>query len=752
MANKYPLIFNPDLGLIQEANSNDTIIPDNITTANLVVTGTLAVPGGGSLDALRTRSFGISNDPTVYTGTGSIVSNKLVVSGISTSRFLINQKVKILGVTTSTDSTEIPVTTTACSFERVGVMTSGTNYRYWVAQYHYRNGKIGTSTQATPTTGVAVTSIGDFNDINHISLTLQRTSTDHGLLVYRSEGSTLTDNAKLVAILGPKELGSSALSAISWKDYGPYEKTNWSPKTAKNEFDDTSQIHFPNTATLTTSTRKGWAIDTVTAVGSGSITVSGNYTLNSGNSVKVIHDNTFGFKQAIGAAVTDGISSLVLPSGTYYAESIVLPNAFALKGEGKNTIIKKQFFADDTTDGGGNTLTFDGNLIGIAAGVGTLTDITLQSLTIDGNNANNILFFDEDDNYLVNLVDTKSALLSDVEIRNSPASGLYVVDSNRLSIQNSQIVDGSLTDRYPFSPVNAQNSEVLRINNSLFQNYPGALDLSVTSISAVNGNVIRNCGTGIRLFASGKFTTSGNIVLGPADEFIPTNDLFDSDYNSINLGITTGLNFTGPVMLYNENGLPKNLNSSLVAITAGIGTIVNLGLSNESLGAKFMNFNIPTSNTGTFGRSSGYIQLTLTAAQTGTLAIGNTLGYDVRGVEYLDAPVGFTTSVGIGTGVWYKTGSPFIGAGATTYLVTLDEPDEFSAFAVGDIVKLANHSVTPDLGATDLTVAAKLDVNAATKNLRLTGFNVTSVTNGTASGYITVRNTFLIAKGRIGVT
>lgn len=747
MANKYPLIFNSDLGLIQEVTSKDVITPDNIKTTNLVVTGTIAVPGGGSLDALRIKSFGISNDPTVYTGTGSIVENKLVVSGISTSRFLINQKVKILGITSSTDSAVIPATDSACSFDRVGNMTSGTTYRYWVAQYHYRNGKIGTSTQATPTAGLAVTAIGDFNDVNHIALTLQRTSVDHGLLIYRSEDSTSTDNAKLVAILGPKELGVIATSGINWKDYGPYEKTKWSPKTAKNEFDDTSQIHFPNTATLTTSARKGWAIDTITAVGSNSITVSGNYTLNSNNSVKVIHDNTFGFKQAIGAAVSEGISSLILPSGTYYTESIVIPNGFALKGEGKNTIIKKQFFADDTTDGGGNTLTFDGNLIGIAAGVGTLTDITLQSLTIDGNNANNILFLDDDDNYLVNLVNTKSSLISDVEIRNSPASGLYTVNSDRLAIQNSQIVDGSLTDRYPFSPVNAQNSEVLRINNSLFQNYPGALDLSVTSISAVNGNVVRNCGTGIRLFSSGKFTTSGNIILGPADEFIPTNDLFDSDFNSVNLGINTTVDFTGPVMLYNENGLPKNLDSSLVAITAGIGTIINLGLSNESLGTRFMNFNIPTPNTGTFGRSNGYIQLKLNLAQTSTLAIGNTLGYDVRGTEYLDVPVGFTTFVGIGTGAWN-----IIGAGATMYTVTLATSNQFSAFAVGDIVKLANHSVTPDLGFQDLTVAAKLDVNSVTKQLRLTGFTTDSQTNGTATGYITVRNTFLIAKGRIGVT
>ena len=67
-------------------------------------------------------------------------------------------------------------------------------------------------------------------------------------------------------------------------------------------------------------------------------------------------------------------------------------------------------------------------------------------------------------------------------------------------------------------------------------------------------------------------------------------------------------------------------------------------------------------------------------------------------------------------------------------------------------MKLANHSVTPDLGATDLTVAEKITVNSATKQLRLTGFTTTSVINGTATGYITVRNTFLIAKGRIGVT
>lgn len=743
MANKYPLIFNNNTGLIQEVSSGDGIISDQIETTNLVVTGTLAIPGGGSLDTLRFRSFGISNDPTVYSGTGSIVSNKLVVSGISTTRFLVGEKVKLIGVTTTSDSVIVPPTTTPCSFARIGNYTSGTTYRYWVSQYHYRNGKVGISTQATPTTGIAVTALGDFNDVNHISLTLQRTSTDNGLLVYRSEDSASIDNAKLIAILGPKELESST-TGIIWKDYGSYERTEWSSKTSKNEFDD-DQIHFPNTGTATTESRRGWAIDTVTAIGSGSITVNGNYNLNTTPSVKVIHDNTYAFKLAIDSAISDGVSSLVLPSGTYYTQSLVVPTGFALKGEGKNTIIKQQFFANDSTDGAGNSLSFDGNLVGI--GTTNAGDITLQSLTIDGNNTNNILFEGEINNYLLNFENISSTLFSDVEIRNSPGHGLYVYNSRRLSVQNCEFVDGSLTDRYSFSPLNAQESEVLRINNSLFEDYPGALDLSVTSVVSTNGNIIRNCGTGIRVYAAGKFTTTGNIVLGPSDEFIPTNDIYDSDYNSINLNIIRGSTFTSPVMLYIEDGEAKDISSSLVSISAGIATIINVGLSSETLGTKFLSFTIPTADAGTFGRENGYIQLTLPSGTTSTLGISSALGYDVIGTEYLDIPTGTTTTVGISSGAW-----DVIGAGATQYTVTLSDPNQFSTISIGDTVKLANHSVTPDLSARELKVESKIEINSATKNLRLTGFTTTSVSNGGATGYISIRNIFLIAKGRIGVT
>ena len=740
MADRYPIVFSQQSGLLQEIGPDDTLIADNITSTNLQVTGIISVPGGGSLDSLRLASYGISNDPTIYSGTGAIVSTKLQVSGISTARFAVGEKVKLFGVTLASDSTSISNVPAGCSFAKVGITSSGTTYRYWLAQYDYRSGKVGLSSQIEPGIGVTMTTLGNFNDLDHISLTIARTETTSGILVYRSEDSATIGDAKLVAILGPKELGGGT-SGISWKDYGPYERTEWSSKNVKNEFDE-DQIHFPNIASATA--KKGWAIDSIVSIGSSSIRVDNNYTLNSAPTVKVVHDNTYGFANAINDAVVGEVNSLIIPGGTYLIESIGIPTGFTLRGDGRSTIIKQQYFANDLTDGGGNSLDFNGKLINVS---GTPTNLTIQNLTIDGNNTNNILFDGELDNYLVYLENITSSLISDIEIRNSPGNGLYVYNSERLSLQGSSFIDGGLTDRYPFYPINAQESEVLRINNCLFENYSGSVDISVTSIASINGNIIRNAGTGLRLYAASKVNTSNNIILGPADEFVPTPDIYDSDFNSVNITVQKNINFTSPVFLYLENGEAKNLSSSQVLITAGIGTILNVGLSSESLGTKFLNFNIPTPDAGTFGRGNGYVQLTLNSGQTNTLEIGSILGYEIIGTEFLTIPVGLTTSVGISSGTWNT-----IGAGATNYTVTLSDFNQFSGISTGDIVKLQNHSVTPDLSSTELTVESKISINSATKTLKLVlPSSVTSVTNGDSSGTINIKNTFIIAKGRVGV-
>jgi hypothetical protein len=479
--------------------------------------------------------------------------------------------------------------------------------------------------------------------------------------------------------------------------------------------------------------------------GASFITLNGQYRINPDNAVKVAHDNTYALSQAVASVAAAGGNYLDLPSGTYLTNNVTIPSGFTLRGNGKNTVIKMQYFANDLTDGGGNSMSFNGNLVGIATT--SISDITISNLTIDGNSGNNILYDSDLDNYLMYLPEINSSLIKGIEIRNSSGHGLYVYDSRRLSIEDSSFVDGCITDRFSFQPLNAQQSQTLRINDCLFENYPGPVDLSVTSVVSTGGNIIRNCGTGLRTYASGKITTTNNIILGPSDEWIPSPDIYDSDYNSVNFTIQRGVTFNSPVLLYVEDGDAKDISSTKVSITsAGIGTVVGQGTTNETLGTRFLNFNITTPDSGTFGRQNGYIQLSLTSTQTNTLGLTSSLGYDIIAKEFLTQPAGFTTYIGIGTGTWNT-----IGAGATQYTVTLDDYTQFSGISTGDIVKLVNHSVSPDLSTVEFTVAQKIDVSATTKRLRLTGITTTSVTNGAQTGYISIRNIFTIAKGRVGV-
>ena len=50
------------------------------------------------LPAFELRSLNVSNDGTIYVGVGSIVSSKLQISGISTSKFFVGERVKMLSL------------------------------------------------------------------------------------------------------------------------------------------------------------------------------------------------------------------------------------------------------------------------------------------------------------------------------------------------------------------------------------------------------------------------------------------------------------------------------------------------------------------------------------------------------------------------------------------------------------------------------------------------------------------------------
>ena len=625
-------------------------------------------------------------------------------------------------------------------------------------------------------------------------MTLARNQ-DHGLLIYRqiqngaSGVSTTRTQARLIAILGSKEIadGGGGTANIEWKDYGTFSKTEWAKKGDLNEFlpsdftgdnviwDATNkvaaegsvnvghQIHFPNIPsnnglptqlTLRDSVmgpsedvntgnpeggrRRGWSIDEVVAVGVESITVSQQYDYNgtvgfgTNDAVKVVHDSTAGFRQAVTSVQASGSNYLSIPSGTYYTNELLIPSNFTLEGRGKNSIIKKQFFGNDAQDGygplatnGGAEIPVTGNFVGIGTdmtgGIMEPKDVTISNITIDGNNHNNVLF--SDSNYLLYCRYAKSSLIKDVELRNSSGDGLYLDGSTRVSVENSTIVDGCLQDNIAFKPLVSTGSTSTRVNDSLFENYPGSVDVSGSTVVSTGGNIIRNCGAGLDAYATGKITTTNNILLGPSDEWLPSPDIYDSDWNSINLNVSITedqSDFYGPEMLYVEDGEPKD-HKNIPLITAGIGTLINVNQAGlqPSLTPHFVDFEIPTvaSDGNQIDMEHGYIQLKLSSSTItekltvdgdGLIGISSDLGYEVVGTEFLDKPVGYTTYVGIATGKWgtqvYDSNA---GTANTCYWVHLNDVNQFNGISVNDIVQLKDHVANPPLTSYKFLVEEK---------------------------------------------
>jgi len=744
--------------------------------------------------------FGASADPNRYDIASTTIVNvesnnylQVTLANIADiQKFTLSHQVKMFGAspTLAGDLVDPPIvgtTTYSASVENTVFNDPEIDhsfYVYAVAAYDLENGDISTSIVGS---AVIENIVSDrMNEANYNALTIQRVA-DTGIALYRGEFttnalasdaianfSTSTSLFKLIQVLGPKEFPSDSLTA-QYTDYGNYDVPLWID-TAERNPDGTyiDPVHFPlNPPTVA---KRGWVIGSVRDING----ANGTFRINvpsvtasdpADYDLYLYHDDTLNIQDAIDTTAAAGRNYLIIPGGTYLIDHLKLPSGFTLGGLNDATVFKKQYW---TTTNINNT-----NLQGLKNGMffsdtfdftqpaetWTLRDFTMRDLVVDGNGAYQILYDvsslgTETNNCILGFPNSDFIRIISVKVRNTYGPALFAEGSINMQINGTTFLNGMQTERYGTPCILMSDCENTTIGTSFFRNFPGALDFTTGQILAISGSVIRNCGAGIQIYGSVNTDVLDNIILGPVDEFIPIPDLYDTDYDGVNISVFPGTETQTPVYQYQSEGNNVDLSDAIInfnvynaTVAAGVETVDLLNPRND---ITFQYFNpvdaelVPQDDI-----TVGQIRFKLSAAQSINVpaaAVNTYLVYGILGIDYDD--IGSDVEFVLDTGTVEGTGLN------RTYLLTVTNQAAFDAVVVDDYIKLASHDYAPDVGVNvwrildkQVTTENKLELEPyqedANGNLTLlTG--LTTVDGGTPAlggGYIQVRQQFVIAKG-----
>jgi hypothetical protein len=307
-----------------------------------------------------------------------------------------------------------------------------------------------------------------------------------------------------------------------------------------------------------------------------------------------------------------------------------------------------------------------------------------------------------------------------------------------------------MSDRYAASPILADECDEILISANVMKNFSEAADLSLTNIGSITGNVINNCGSGILVFGSTKLISSPNLILGPAGEFIPGPDIFNSEFNAVNISIDPDTTFISDVYVYQENGQIVDLtaNSATIAYKVNklrkIDNVEEIGdeilISGASPISSFIGpdlsegqfkFSIPSDKTTILKTTYSYSALkAIDEFHVGLIYRALLTEYSPTATITEELPV-INVSGGDST-------SDLV----TQYTIQLST---IANLGVGFKVKLPGHGGTPSLS----NVLGTIEELVSSTNECVISYPDIEVTVAGTGGQIAVENTFILAKGKI---
>lgn len=685
----------------------------------------------------------VIDSPTTLTAEATTIltaTNAIRVSSEDVSQYIIGQRYRIFGA--NAEDTPISAKPIIKSAIKSGLtFVSGSNtIEYKLAQFDTSSGKISPASDASITVVIGSNDLDDFNNTNNIEITFDKTSGSYGILVYRSyNGSAFS----LVDVLGPKELGQSTTTDIKYKDFANFNNNPWTGKNANGEYTvNTGTMHMPLIAPNAAS--KGWVDVTVanidTTVVPPRVILSLAYYMNS--TVTLCQNDTAGIQAAINERITAGINSLVLNDRRYVVSTVELPadGKFTLSGKGRQTTLYKLPWSTETH-----------NKVAYTTGTNA-QNVSLSNINIDGNMQNQWLKYDSgnatDANYTVSFAGT-GINLDKVFVNNVAGGGLFSYQPTTLTVNLCRFENSGMSDYYAFSPMYTPEGSDIIITNNVFRNFSDSIDLNTTDNGIFSSNFVENVGSGVLVFGSRFFISSPNILKGPAGEFIPTPDSYNSEYDSVNIVLEANTTFTSAVHTYQENGevFDLTLNSgSLRYVVDKLGKFDNLEILYGQLPSLIADETGPIKSQGQFRFSitKSNVETLMSTYSYPTLKSANTahVGLVYRAIQTEIVP----SATVVGSGVIDPDG-----LGTDKYRVTVTN---YSNLSQGRTVLFAGHGGVIGAGTlnntegTILTVVENTQVNPAEAYVTIDYPSTIDAPPG-SGGTLRVKNEFILVKGRI---
>lgn len=672
-----------------------------------------------------------SVDNVTGTFTNLVANQSNTISSVSNiDVFRVNDMIRLYGAysddsvfETDFKDNDLTLSVELNGFEE-GNSAIDTTFTYIMAEFEISTGKISAKHNDKERT-VSFNFNKDFNLNNNIKITITGLNAGRGILLYRKIDS---NPYQLYAVLTTKDLVDS-----TYIDFYDFDYPTQSPKKFPENTYRFGLNHFP--LTPPDNSLQGWIDACVTEVDKNNSTLKIDTLVypNSNRNVEIVHNDTQLIQQAINGSKLSGKNYLRLNDKTYIVESLTIPDNFALIGIPHITTLKKLPWSS------GNQIFGDTNNILVSENYNSITGViegstrsTISDIIIDANRVNSFLIPDLNNNeylnYVINLgVGSNDCEIDAVRILESIGGGIYAPQANNIFIHDSEIARNTLSDFNSYNPLYATEIKNSRIIGNKFTDYTGNVDVTVADKLVVTNNIISACGSGLSIYGSKFLISYPNMLLGYGKELLPTPDILNSEYDSVNLYLTSNMVYTSDVYVYQENGEAFNL------------------IQNEKNNIKYEIYSVLTSANGStslteftlaklndvagMDRTNGEFRFSITKNDVNTIKqeLGTKeLIYQAKLEEYVKC----ADILGSGT------------ISGTNYVVN-----------VSNLQYVSNESTvyigTDHGGLFGDRIGTIVDINAAENQVTISGLDLPNQFNIGSGGTLNIVNEFILAQGRL---